>query len=141
MPHMPTLEQPIATLVDQMKTVAIAAVRPTTIADGVDISSWRINGYAPPLAALWIDGDVDGTITSPAGAANPQGVELWGWVTALERWYLVTELRDGRDIEVTAVRGYTQAANTIGVFDRLAVVGAVSGGLTATARFAPMESY
>lgn len=140
MSHMPTLNEPIAALLNQVKEVAISAARPTTNVDGVDITSWRINGYAPPLAAIWIEGSEAATITSPEIAANPAGVELWGWVEGLGKWYLVVELRDGRDIEVTPERGYTQAANTIGVFDRLAVVGGVSAGV-GTARFAPMESY
>lgn len=141
MPHMPTLDEPVAVLLDQLKAVAVSAVRPTTDADGVDITSWRINGYAPPLAAMWIDAGGAATVSSPAEAVNPQGVELWAYVTGLAKWYLITELRDGRDIEVTAARGYTQAANTIGVFDRIAVVGAIAPLIVVTARFAPMESY
>jgi len=116
--------------------VAIGA-RPTGPAHGVDILSWRSGEFSGAMAAIFITGSAAATISGPSGSTT--GVELWGY--RIGKWWLITELRDGRDITIDASGdGYAQQANVIGIFERLAVAGDVSAG-AGTAKLAPIDSW
>lgn len=117
---------------------AIAATRPTTAIDGVDVTGWRTRDrFSGPLAAVFLDGDAAVTIGAPTGGSS--GPELWGY--RFGQWWRVGYLNDGQDVAVAAnLQGYVQAVNTIGIFERLCIAGTVTGG-TATAKFVPIDSW
>ena len=124
-------------LLDAKMVTATIAARPALATDGVDITTWRTSStFTGAMAAVFIAGSTTATVTSPSGGSS--GVELWGY--RMTKWWLIAELRDGRDISVTSTTGYSQAVNVIGVYDRLAVAGTVSAG-TATAQLAPIEAW
>jgi len=125
-----------AMLENKLVETAVTAARPSAPGDGVDVTSWRTNGFSGASAAVMLKGSAAATVTSPTDGA--QGVELWGYV--LGKWRLIVELRDGRDITVDADRGYAQEANVIGVFERLAIAGTVSAGAV-TGQIAPIEGW
>jgi hypothetical protein len=130
-------ERNLVSLVESKLVVTnVMAAAPTVVGDGVDITSWRSAGeFSGAYAMVAVHGSVDAVISAAAGG---QGVEIWGY--RLGKWWLISELRDGRDITIGANKGYAQAVNIIGVFERLAVVGTVSAGV-ATARLAPIELW
>lgn len=119
-------------------SVAVTATRPTVAGDGVDITGWRANGiFAPPLAALFIDGTIAQTVDAPTGGAN--GAELWGY--RLSQWWRLGYLNDGAAIEIAGgVQGYAQEINILGIFERLAVAGTPSAGTT-LAKMAPIDHW
>lgn len=124
-------------LLDSKLVTVTVGARPSSATDGVDITSWRTNGtFTGAMAAVFLSGSATATITSPTGGSS--GVELWGY--RMSKWWLIAELRDGRDISVTATTGYAQAVNVIGVYDRLAIAGTVSVG-SATAQLGPIEAW
>lgn len=130
-------ERNVVSLVEaKVVNTNLMAAAPTLVGDGVDITPWRTTGeFSGAYAMVAVTGDTDTTITAAVGG---QGVEIWGY--RLGKWWLISELRDGRDITVGPTRGYAQAVNIIGVFERLAVVGTVPLGV-ATARLAPIELW
>lgn len=133
---MPTARQLFAIVESRLVSIAIGA-RPTAPGDGVDVTNWLESGvFCGAMAAVFIGGNgADGTLTAPA--SGDCGVELWGY--RLSKWWLISGLRDGRDIAVYSDgRGYSQAVNVIGVFNRLAVAGS---GVAAVAQIAPIEAW
>lgn len=129
----------------RLVSTTIATARPASSSDGVDITGWRDNGtFAPPLAVMMISGDEAMTLTSPSGGTR--GVELYGYsggTGGSNKWWLIGYLNDGLDIVVaSAILGYAQEVDILGVFTRLAVVASgVPGGHTATAQFAPIDHW
>jgi hypothetical protein len=129
----------------RLVTTQIASARPALSTDGVDITGWRDNGtFAPPLAVMMISGDEGMDLTSPSGGTR--GVELYGYsggTGGSNKWWLIGYLNDGLDIVLaSAVLGYAQEVNVLGVFTRLAVVASgVPGGHIANAQFAPVDHW
>jgi hypothetical protein len=133
---MPSTRNLVSLVEAKVVNTNVMAAAPDDANDGVSILSWRsTDEYSGAYAMVAVTGDTIGTVTAPVGG---QGVEIWGY--RLGKWWLISELRDGRDIAVGPLRGYAQAVNIIGVFERLAVVGTVSAGV-ATARLAPIELW
>lgn len=127
----------VSLLEHKLVQTTVMAAAPTLAGDGVAITSWRISGeFSGPYAWVSIYGSAPATITAPA--AGGDGVEIYGY--RLGMWWLIAELRDGRDTTISTTKGYAQAVNIIGIFERLAVVGTVSAG-TATVKLAPIEAW
>jgi hypothetical protein len=128
----------VAMLEEKLVQVAVTAARPAIGSDGVDVTSWRINGsFSTPLAALFVDGDRAMTITSPTGGTA--GVELWGY--RLAQWWLIGILNKGDDIVIAgAAQGYACECDVVGIFESLAIAGTVSAG-AAVGKLAPIQTW
>lgn len=126
------------TLLEQkVVETAVMAAAPDDANDGADITGWRhVSEFCGALALVHLIGSEATTVAAPTGGGD--GVELYGY--RLGKWSLISELRDGREITLSATKGYAQAVNVIGIFERLAVVGDVSAG-TVTAKLGPIEAW
>lgn len=132
-----SLRSMVALLEEKALQVAVVATRPSAAGDGVDISSWRSSGnFSNPVAAVFVDGSQAQTVDSPTGGSS--GVELWGY--RFSQWWLLGFLNNKTAIPIAgAAQGFAQQVDVIGIFERLAVAGTVSGG-AATAKLVPLEA-
>lgn len=128
----------VAMLENKLVNVAVSANRPTNAGDGVSILDWRTNGeFSSPIAALFLDGTVAQTISSPTGGND--GVELWGY--RLSQWWLIGVLNDGADIVIVGSgQGRALEVDIIGIFEDLAIAGTCSAGSN-MAGLAPIQTW
>jgi hypothetical protein len=128
----------VALIEPKLVEFVINPARPSVDADGIDITHWRQNGaYSGPLAFLAFHSTAPCVVSAPDGGSA--GPELW--LRRLGKWHRVGYINDGTDVEVDGPdRGFAQAMNIIGVFERLYVAGTVSAGV-ATARVIPIDTW
>lgn len=121
------------------KTMVLAATRPTTAADGVDITSWRdVDGCAPSVFQLFLDGTAPCIIN---GLDSANGVELFGYVTVdgVGKWRWIPYVHNGAPIPIlSAAIGWLQEMQRLGLYERLSIVGVPTAGVV-TATFIPLK--
>jgi hypothetical protein len=119
----------------------VPTARPSTVADGVSLDTWKTNSeFAPTGAMVLIDGAGTTTLDHPTGGAN--GAELWGYLAgAVNQWFRIGYLNDGTAVDIASdTQGYAQQFGEAAIFDRLCVCGTPGSGAV-TARFIPIETW
>lgn len=103
----------------QAKAGATALPAPSGATDGVDVTSWNVNGAGYPKAYVALTADGAATVTSPV---------LYGLEPVTGLWCQIGQLNEGASISLTATLGYAETFDLPTVFTRLAVGGTVSAG-------------
>jgi hypothetical protein len=106
---------------------ATSATAPSASTDGV-ANTFLEGGTntGPRVVELTIDGSTNITFS---------GVQLCGWDGS--KWRIIRDVRDGKDVTLTATLGYAERLVDIGGFTRFALVGTISAG-TVTAKLVPI---
>jgi hypothetical protein len=118
------LVAPLAHLI-QTQAAGVLPV-PAGPTDGVDITSWRSGGFGPTRAAIMLYGT----------AATVSEAWLSGYRRG--RWHLLGKLFGGESRVIGGpTAGAADAANIIGIFERLAVHG--TGATSIAVEFEPLE--
>jgi hypothetical protein len=117
----------VAPLAHLVKTQAAGSLpAPASAIDGVDITDWRSGGFGPTRAAIMLYGT----------AATVSDVWLWGYRRG--RWHRLGKLFGGESrVIASAIVGAADAADIIGIFDRLAASG--TDAVSISAEFEPLE--
>lgn len=116
---------------------ANVGARPASAGDGVDITPWRLGGFAPRQALVTLDGSTGITLTAPASGLV--GVEVWGLVFGA--WKFFGSLNGQQQIVIaSATLGFTEELDDLAAFTRLLIAGTPSTG-TVAYTFCPLETW
>ncbi len=113
---------------------------PSTSGHGIDVTTWKQGGYMFQRLLVYIEGDGTArTLDKPTGGAG--GPELWTYrkdASGSFKWWLLAYLNGGVVCPIPAAGGRVLDGLSMGIGDRLALVGKVSAGAL-TYAFEPVE--